>query len=180
MNSRPQISLCMLVQNNANFLRFSLESVKPYVSEFVFVDGGSTDNTLEIASSYPNSKIVSRPWDGNHAKQRNIALEAATGDWILMLDSDEFFGANFGLFIDELTRSDIASAFAFPRYWLVETSPAKHVHSGALYPDAQLRMWRHSPNIRYQSNVENMVHERLAKPPENGSSPILVAGNIGD
>ena len=68
----------------------SLDSVKDYVDEIVVVDTGSTDNTIEVAKSY-GAKVFESPWNNDFSTPRNMALENATGDWIIFLDADEYF-----------------------------------------------------------------------------------------
>ena len=50
------------------------------------MDGGSTDGTVKLA---PKPLARDRePWPG-FAVQRNVALDHATGDWVLEIDADE-------------------------------------------------------------------------------------------
>ncbi|MCR5833956.1 MAG: glycosyltransferase [Selenomonadaceae bacterium] len=94
---QAKISACYMVKNAAKDLRRSLKSLAEYVDEIIVVDTGSTDNTVEIAESY-GAKIFHEPWQDDFAAPRNVAISAATGDWIVFLDADEFFvngtGAN--------------------------------------------------------------------------------------
>ena len=87
-NSMPTISLCMIAKNEEALLASCLQSVRPILSEIIFVDTGSTDRTVQIAQSYV-AKIIHEPWREDFAAARNISLEHATSDWILVLDADE-------------------------------------------------------------------------------------------
>lgn len=82
------ISLCMIVKNEEKYIKQCLSSVASIVNEIIIVDTGSTDNTLELASSF-NPKVFKYNWNSNFANARNYSLEQATGDWILVLDADE-------------------------------------------------------------------------------------------
>jgi len=55
----------------------------------VVVDSGSTDGTGAICESFPNVRMVVRPFD-NHATQWNYGLKETgiTSDWVLALDAD--------------------------------------------------------------------------------------------
>ena len=85
----PQrVSLCMIVRDEQEHLGRCLESVREAVDEIVVVDTGSVDRTIEIAESF-GARILHEEWRGDFAAPRNTAIEAATGDWILVLDADE-------------------------------------------------------------------------------------------
>jgi hypothetical protein len=78
----------MIVKNEAAFLEGCLSSIVDHTDEIVVVDTGSTDTTVEIAARF-GSKILHFPWCGDFAAARNVALENATGDWLLYIDADE-------------------------------------------------------------------------------------------
>lgn len=82
------ISLCMIVKNEAENLPQCLESVSPLVTEVVIVDTGSEDNTKEIATRW-GAKVYDYQWQDDFAQARNFALQFVTGDWVLVLDGDE-------------------------------------------------------------------------------------------
>jgi hypothetical protein len=61
--------------------------------QLVVVDDGSTDGTAEVASSFVDDRIlvVRLPQNRGHAVARNAGLEAATGDYVAYLDSDDWW-----------------------------------------------------------------------------------------
>lgn len=81
------ISIVILTKNNSKTLKATLESVQEF-PEVVIYDTGSTDDTLSIASSFPNTKIISGHLNG-FGPTRNEAATYASFDWVLALDSDE-------------------------------------------------------------------------------------------
>ncbi|HJP63930.1 MAG TPA: glycosyltransferase family 2 protein [Mucilaginibacter sp.] len=73
--------------------------------EYIIIDGGSTDKTLEIISKYKGniSKLISEPDKGIYdAMNKGIAM--ATGDIIGILNSDDIFFTNSVI-------SDVVSVF---------------------------------------------------------------------
>src|SRR5207253_10332123 len=83
-NSKPRLSLCMIVKNEERFLRNCLESVKDIVDEMVIVDTGSTDSTPDIAREY-GAKVIPHVWKDDFSEARNVSLDHAEGDWVLWL-----------------------------------------------------------------------------------------------
>ena len=78
----------MIVKNEEGLLPKCLESVKDHIDEIVAVDTGSTDRTVEIATSY-GARVFSHPWEGDFSKHRNQSIGYANKEWILILDADE-------------------------------------------------------------------------------------------
>ncbi|MBV9497543.1 MAG: glycosyltransferase family 2 protein [Acidobacteria bacterium] len=67
-----------------------------WAAEVVVVDSLSTDGTVEIAQSFPNARVVQRPYD-TLAAQSNFGIAQADTEWVMLLDADYYV-------TDELTR----------------------------------------------------------------------------
>lgn len=90
MSASPvQLSLAMIVRNEARCLARCLESIRAAVDEVVVADTGSSDESREIARRF-GAKVVSFGWINDFAAARNFALEQARGEWLLVLDADEY------------------------------------------------------------------------------------------
>src|SRR3989344_2942260 len=107
------ISLCMIVKNEDQFIEQCLNSVKDLVDEFVIVDTGSEDKTIEIIknSNLKNLKIIKHKWNNDFSEARNISLKRATKDWILVLDADEKISKKDHDKIKELIKKDNTAYF---------------------------------------------------------------------
>jgi glycosyltransferase involved in cell wall biosynthesis len=62
--------------------------VKDIADEIIIVDGGSTDKTVEIAKTF-ESTIIHSDNPANFHINKQKALDACQGEWILQLDADE-------------------------------------------------------------------------------------------
>ncbi len=61
------------------------------VLEVIVVDDGSTDDTVAVASRFgPPVRVVSKP-NGGPASARNLGAGLARGDWLAMLDADDWW-----------------------------------------------------------------------------------------
>ncbi len=87
-----KISACYIVKNEAENLAKSIKSLKNQVNEIVVVDTGSTDNTIVVARKL-GARVYNFPWQDDFSKARNFALSKAKGDWLILLDADEYFTA---------------------------------------------------------------------------------------
>lgn len=93
-NRTPGISVIIPVYNANLYLREAIDSVlnqtvKP--AQFILVDDGSTDDSLEIARSYGNAVTVISQANGGTAAARNRGLAEATQPMIAFLDNDDRF-----------------------------------------------------------------------------------------
>jgi hypothetical protein len=81
-----KITACVIARDEEERLPDCLASVE-FCDQVVVVDSGSRDRTRELAAA-AGATVVENPWPGFSA-QRNVALDHATGDWVLEIDADE-------------------------------------------------------------------------------------------
>ncbi|HUV42543.1 MAG TPA: glycosyltransferase family 2 protein [Patescibacteria group bacterium] len=85
---KDKISVALATYNEEENLGECLELVKDLADEIIIVDGSSQDKTVEIAKEYgAKVTITNNPPIFHINKQK--ALEACQGEWILQLDADE-------------------------------------------------------------------------------------------
>ncbi|MGN0996441.1 MAG: glycosyltransferase [Candidatus Ventricola sp.] len=83
-----ELSLCMIVKNEAERLSRCLESVKDAVDEIVILDTGSTDTTKNVAARYTD-RVYDYAWREDFASARNASFARASKPFILWLDADD-------------------------------------------------------------------------------------------
>ncbi len=96
-----RVSVITAVFSNKAFVTDAIESVltqKNVDIEYIIVDGGSKDGTVEIVKSYGSRihKFISEPDEGVYFAL-NKGIEMATGDIIALLHSDDFYAHPFVL-----------------------------------------------------------------------------------
>lgn len=122
LNKTPKISTCIIAQDCEETIEICLKSVRDFSNELIVVDGGSSDNTVNIAKRHAD-KVVYRKWPDNFADQRNYALKLSTNDWIFMIDSDEFVATDFGQKIQSFITEQPYIGYLFQRHWIVSGNP---------------------------------------------------------
>lgn len=86
----------MITWNEVKTLELAISSIADLADEIVVVDTGSTDGTSELAQRLRAQVILGG--DRMHkAQSRNSAMQAASGDWIVILDADERIADPAGL-----------------------------------------------------------------------------------
>lgn len=89
----PKISLITPTLNQGKFIRDTIQSVlsQNYPNlEYIVIDGGSTDNTVDILKSYGNKLIWISEKDKGQSDAINKGLKIATGEIISYLNSDDY------------------------------------------------------------------------------------------
>lgn len=97
----PKVSIIIPVYNTEALLPRCLESVVAQTLsqvEIICVDDGSTDRSAEVLDLWAarDSRIrVIRQANGRQGKARNTAMAVATGEYIGMIDSDDYIPADY-------------------------------------------------------------------------------------
>jgi glycosyltransferase involved in cell wall biosynthesis len=97
MSSTPAFSIVTCTWNSAATLADTLASVQRQTCrdvEHIFVDGGSTDGTLDMIAAYPGRKRVLRDIGGGISRAMNQGIEAATGEYVAHLHSDDYYAGD--------------------------------------------------------------------------------------
>ncbi len=136
MSERPKISLITITRDEAALIGQCLKSAW-FCDEKIIVDSFSTDKTVEIARSL-GANVVQHAFT-NYVKQKQMALDLATGDWVLLMDADE--QATYGLG-DEILRT-VSSPAPSDGYRIRRILyHLGHYYSHAIYPDTPVRLFR--------------------------------------
>lgn len=117
-----RISVVIPVYNVEDYLRECIESVimQSYQNkEIILVNDGSTDNSQQICEEYQKKysyiKVINKANQGlSHT--RNVGIKNATGDYILFLDSDDYWAIDFMSDLKELVESDEEIDYIFFRH----------------------------------------------------------------
>jgi glycosyltransferase involved in cell wall biosynthesis len=93
--NRPEISIVTVVYNNVDSIEDTILSVinQTYKNiEYIIIDGGSTDGTVDVIKKYANRINLwkSEPDEGLYFAM-NKGLELASGQWINFMNSGDTF-----------------------------------------------------------------------------------------
>jgi glycosyltransferase involved in cell wall biosynthesis len=147
-----KLSVIIITKNEADNIQACLDSVK-FADEWIIVDSGSSDATVAIARAVGATIVESGDWPG-FGPQKNRALDAARGDWVLSLDADERIPDALRDEILVAMAANTHTAYALPRL----SSYCGHFirHSG-WYPDYIVRLFRRESG-RFSADL---VHESV-------------------
>lgn len=87
-----KFSIIIPAYNSAEYIRNALDSIKAQIFtdyELIVVCDSCKDDTEAIAREYTD-KVYVVDFE-NEGKTRNVGLDAATGEWILFMDDDDWW-----------------------------------------------------------------------------------------
>lgn len=147
-----RLSLCMIVKDEEAQLARCLDSVLGVADQLVVVDTGSTDRTVAIAASY-GATIVHHDWDGSFSSARNVSLDHATGDWVLILDADELLTRGDRVLTALAAADESVESFMMP---LINFVGERAYEEAVTAPS--VRLFRNRPEYRFT----RALHEQIS------------------
>lgn len=148
---KDPISVTVLTKNSQKYLREVLNALKDF-NEVLVYDTGSTDNSLKIASEFPNTTILERHFVG-FGPTHNVASNSARNNWILSIDSDEVVTKELANEISNLSLQS-GCVYSFPRH---NEYKGKWIKWCGWYPDRQIRLY----NRTETQFTDALVHESI-------------------
>ena len=137
-------------------LRTCLGSVVDLADEIVVVDGESTDETVAIAREF-GAKVVSTTNKANFHINKQMAIDACSGELILQLDADEVLDWGLKQFIKSVAADKDRDTAA----WQVKRRNlffGRWLQKGGQYPDMVIRLfWRDKARLPAKDVHEQMV-----------------------
>ena len=142
---KQSLSVAIATYNEEKNLHACLASVKTLASEIVLVDGGSHDKTVDIAHLF-GARVYRTTNPQIFHINKQAAIDACTGDWILQMDADER--------VPEVLGEEIMSRISkeerdnegkiINAYYIVRKNffCGRWMKHGGMWPDAVIRLFR--------------------------------------
>lgn len=166
------LATIILTHNEERHIARAIRSVQPFCREVVVVDSGSTDRTVEIATSL-GAVVLTNPFI-SQAVQFQWALDHApiTSGWIMRLDADEVvepdLAARIGAELGGLPPDVVGVKLARKHIFM-----GRFIRHGGRYPLVLLRIWR-----RGRGRVEQRwMDEHIVV---SGGRTVTFAGGFAD
>ena len=152
-----KISVCINSLNSEKTIENTLKSLsKAY--EIILCDMHSEDNTVNIAEQY-GAKVVYHERAKYAEIARNFCISHATGDWILVVDTDEVVPEALWNFLNDFAdkNDNDFTTVSFPIQDYVFEKP---MH--CMYRKCVKRFWKKNC-AEYTTQVHGMVHTTQGK-----------------
>lgn len=162
-----KLSVIVITKNEAANIAECLKSVA-FADEFIVVDSGSTDGTVELARALGARVEVTSDWPG-FGPQKNRALDLASGDWVLSIDADERVTPELAREIQDTLAAPRADTYEIAR---LSNFCGRDIRHSGWWPDYVLRLFKRGA-ARFNDAA---VHEHVV--PANGQPPLQLKGHF--
>ena len=138
--------------------------------EIVICIDGDDEKVESVVGEYlsENEAVVyKRKLNGDFSAQKNSVIENSSGEYVFHLDADEYPNDILLQQIKPILESNEVDLIWVPRVNTVDGITEQHVQQWRWrvsdkgwvnYPDYQSRIFKNSPEIRWQSKVHERIH----------------------
>jgi len=139
---RLPLTLVVLTHNEALNIRDCLKGMADWLTAVFVVDSGSTDHTVDIATSL-GAAVYAHPFE-THARQWRWALETLpiTTDWVLALDADQQLLPELREELDAMFRTGIEPHVSGLYLNRRQIFRGRWIRHGGYYPKYLLKIFR--------------------------------------
>ena len=151
------ISACAIMKNEISHVEAWLNNVRVFAQEIIVVDTGSTDGTNEFLAKQFDVKLISYEWQHDFAQAKNVALQEATGDWLVFTDADEclYHPENIIEYLRQMNKQSPDTDVIFCPIDNIDVDSNNEIINSDVVP----RIIRNHVGIKYMG----AVHEQLTK-----------------
>ena len=168
-----KISYGITVHNEAEELKRLLDILTNKIDkedEIVICIDGDDEKVESVVGEYlsENEAVVyKRKLNGDFSAQKNSVIENSSGEYVFHLDADEYPNDILLQQIKPILESNEVDLIWVPRVNTVDGITEQHVQQWRWrvsdkgwvnYPDYQSRIFKNSPEIRWQSKVHDRIH----------------------
>lgn len=153
------LSVVYAVHNEAHNLARSLDSIRDLADEIIVVDGESSDDTVKIAKEYRAQVIETTNKPIFHINKQ-MAMDAAQGEWTLQMDADEVVDAEMQKDILRIVNGAPEQMSA--GYWLRRKNYflGRFLTKGGQYPDPVIRFYQTGKAFLPMKSVHEQMEVR--------------------
>ena len=123
--------------NEAETIRYAVESLRTWCDEVLVVDQQSSDDTQRIAREC-GARVIEVESTGYVEIIRQMSVEMTAHEWVMVLDSDEIVHPDLGRRLREIAETGEANVVRIPRRNIILGREMQH---GQWWPNAKRRFF---------------------------------------
>jgi succinoglycan biosynthesis protein ExoO len=129
----PRVSIVTVAYNAEPYIAQAIESALQQTEpdfEMIIVDNASTDATRAVVEDYayrdPRIRLISSSENFGAGHGRNVGIRAATGEWVAILDADDWFHPDRLEFLLDAADRDSADLVADNQFFMMDGADKPH------------------------------------------------------
>ncbi|MCL2663677.1 MAG: glycosyltransferase family 2 protein [Oscillospiraceae bacterium] len=152
-----RLSQCMIVKNEEKNIETALKWAKDIACEQIVVDTGSTDRTVELAEKM-GAKVYHFEWINDFSAAKNFAMDKAKGNWIAILDADEYMPEEDAKELMKLLKNIQGNRQHLKEYDSISCSWVHLDDAGKAFSViTQQRVFQNHPDLRYEGTIHETI-----------------------
>lgn len=156
MNDIKNYFAALIIGKNViDTLQNTIESVRPYCTQIVYVDTGSDDGTPELAAKL-GAELYFFKWNNNFSEARNFGLTFIRTDWVLSIDSDEvFIGDNLSNYLNFIQNQSVGGLTVNIKNYINPSDLSNYtIHK-------YTRIFRKDSSIRFTGKIHEQIRDSI-------------------
>ncbi|WP_141504224.1 glycosyltransferase family 2 protein [Paenibacillus luteus] len=158
-HSKPRLTLSMIVRNESGrYLKQALKQHRPFIDNAVIIDDGSTDDTIDICLEALKDLPVQLVRNTTSKFNNEISLRKqqweetllTKPEWILNLDADELFEAQFMDEVGSLIEQEEVDLYSFRLYDFWSSTSYREDHYWQAHHYYRPFLLRYKPDFEYK------------------------------
>ena len=150
--AKVRISGIVNTRNEAQNIRYAVSSLTTWCDEVIVMDQESTDDTAAIARA-AGATVLTHPHTGYVEAARQAAVDAAGGEWLMILDADEIVPPALGPILRGIAQRGAADLVMIPRKNIIL---GRWLRYGQWWPNRKPRLFR-----RDAVEIRDVIHSGL-------------------
>lgn len=184
-DTKKGISFCMVIREMEDETGHFLKTIAGWVDEVIIVDTGEESDRVKLTNDFKGT-VVCHPWEEDFSVARNVALQHATCEWILVLHANERISKEGFSFLCSLINHQDFEGYRFIQRnycdnpslsgWVPCTDGHKQVwNSCGWIPTHPVKMFRNHEDIFFEGIIKERVDRSIyRKGGRIGKANILV------
>lgn len=182
-----RVTVMSVIKNEQDFIYNMLINTEPIADDFLIVDTGSTDKTLEEIERFKRHtikpvRVIHKKFDSmnedgmlmNYAEAKNFAKSQVHSEWILQMDGDELFDPSqityLYAFIDEPV-----DGYLFPVINYMEQPVSPRPEDNKFSISETIRLYRNIDELFYSGLVHESLEDAMAARAKNNRGSAMMS-----
>lgn len=181
-----RLALMSVVKNEGDTIFDMLSCVEAVIDEFVIVDTGSTDNTIEEIERFSKFtgkkiKVYEKKFESmvdgalmNYSEAKNFGKSMCTSEWILNMDGDELFNLSEATNLFAYLEED-CDGFLFRVINYLEPPRGPRPEDNVFSFSETIRLYRNIDELFYSGLIHESLEDAAGIRFKNGRGQLLEA-----